>query len=112
LGGSVLDWVSRAGRASIVSVVKGLLIDGLAEGMVVEAGDPPLRRAIVIPGVGGFAEDAYRYYLSSIDSAGAGYRFGGQVPWPPEARSYAVTRTDERQYVADEVAPGAHHNGN
>jgi hypothetical protein len=75
--------------------MKGLLIDGPAAGMVVEAGDPPLRRAIVIPGEGGFAEVAYRYYLSSIDSAGAGYKFGGQVPWPPEAGSYAIAGTDQ-----------------
>ena len=79
--------------------------------MVVEAGEPPLRRAIVIPGEGGFAEDAYRYYLSSIDSAGASYAFGGMVPWPPEAGSQMIERTDRRDYVADEVAPGAHLNG-
>jgi hypothetical protein len=79
--------------------------------MVVEAGDPPLRRAVVIPSDGGFAEDAYRYYLSSVDAAGASYTFGGKVLWPPEAGSQVIVRTDQRAYVADEVAPGARHNG-
>jgi hypothetical protein len=79
--------------------------------MVVEADDPPLRRAIVILGDGRFAEDAYRYYLSSIDTAGASYVFGGEVPWPPEAGSHVIARRDQRPRVADEVAPGALHNG-
>jgi hypothetical protein len=79
--------------------------------MVVDAGEPPLRRAFVILGDSGFAEDAYRYYLSSIDAAGASYTFGGNVPWPPEAGSQMVARTARRGYVADEVAPGALHNG-
>ena len=92
--------------------MKGLLIDGPAAGMVVEAGEPPLRRAVVIPGDGGFAEEAYRYYLSSIDSAGASYVFGGQVLWPPEAGAEVIARTDRREHVADQVAPGARLNGN
>jgi len=80
--------------------------------MVVEAGDPPLRRAIVIPGASGFAEDAYRYYLSSIDPAGASYTFASTVAWPPEAGSQVIAQTDRRAYVADDVAPAARHNGN
>jgi hypothetical protein len=92
--------------------MKGLLIDGPAAGMVVEAGEPPKRRGIVVPDEGGFAEDAYRYYLSSVDSSGASYAFGGQVPWPPEARSQMIhPLTDRREDVPDEVAPGACDNG-
>ena len=80
--------------------------------MVVDAGEPPLRRGIVVAGEGGFAEDAYRYYLSSIDPSGATYTFGGKVPWPPEARSHMVRRlTDRREHVADELPPGARLNG-
>jgi hypothetical protein len=63
----------------------------------------------VIPGEGGFAEDAYRYYLSSIDSAGASYVFGGQVPWPPEAGSQVIARRPT--HLADKVAPGARLSG-
>ena len=96
----------------IVAVVKGLLIDGPAAGIVAEAGDPPVRRAIVVPGGGGFGEDAYRYYLKSIDAAGASYAFGGKVPWPPEARSQVIARADQRKHVADNVAPGAGQDGN
>jgi hypothetical protein len=90
-----------------------LLIDGPAAGLVVEVGEPLLRRGIVVPVEGGFAEDAYRYYLSSIDSSGASYRFGGKVTWPPEASSQMIRPLiDQREYVADEVAPGARHDGN
>jgi hypothetical protein len=92
--------------------MKGLLIDGPAAGMAVEVGEPPLRRAIVIPDGGGFAENAYRYYLRSIDSAGSSYMFGGEVLWPPEARSEVIARTDRRDHVADDAAPGALLNGN
>jgi hypothetical protein len=92
--------------------VKGLLIDGPAAGTVVDAGEPPLRRGIVVSGDGGIAEDAYRYHLSSIDSRGAVYSFGGNVPWPPEAGSNMIQPvTDEWRYVADEAAPGALLNG-
>jgi hypothetical protein len=91
--------------------MKGLLIDGPAQGMVVQAGDPPIRRAIVILGRDGFAEDAYRYYLNSTDSTEARYRFGGQVLWPPEASSEAISRTDQREHVADQASRGASQNG-
>ena len=98
--------------SSIVARMKGFLIDGPAAGTVVEAGEPAIRRGIVVPREGGFAEDAYRYYLRSIDSSGAAYTFGGKVPWPPEARSHFIRPLmDEREYAADEVAPGARHNG-
>src|SRR5262249_26810108 len=93
------------------AVMKGFLIDGPAQGLVVEAGDPPMRRAFVILRDGAFAEDAYRYYLNSNDSTGARYRFGGQVLWPPEASSEAISRTDRRQDMAYEVPPGADYNG-
>jgi hypothetical protein len=62
---------------------------------------------MVILGRGGFGEDAYRYYLNSLDSAGASYAFGGKVAWPLEARSQMIARTAHRAHVADEVAPGA-----
>jgi hypothetical protein len=82
--------------------------------MVVEAGDPPMRRGIVVPSDGGFGEDAFRYYLSSVDASGAAYLFGGKVPWPPEARTNMVRPlrlSDQREHVADDVAPGARRNG-
>jgi hypothetical protein len=66
----------------------------------------------VIPGEGGFGEDAYRYSLSSIDATGASYTFGGEVPWPPEAASQVTARADRRADAADEVAPAARHSGN
>ena len=52
---------------------------------MVEAGDPPVRRGVVVLDDGGFGEDAHRYYLSSIDSSGAVYTYGGAVWWPPDA---------------------------
>jgi hypothetical protein len=64
--------------------MKGFLKDGPAAGQVVEAGDPPIRRGVVVVGQGAFGEDAHRYYLTSIDSSGAVYGYGGTVPWPPE----------------------------
>jgi len=92
--------------------VKGLLIDGPAAGTVVETGDPPLRRAIIVLGRDGFGEDAYRYYLSSVDASGAAYRCGGKVAWPPEARSQMIARlADQREPIADETAPAARLNG-
>jgi hypothetical protein len=92
--------------------VKGLLIDGPGAGHVIEAGDPPARRGIVVLREGGFAEDAYRYYLSSIDAGGAAYTFGGDVAWPPEAGSQIVRPlVDAREHAADWIAPGARHNG-
>jgi hypothetical protein len=92
--------------------MKGLLIDGPGAGHVIDAGDPPARRGIVVLRDGGFAEDAYRYYLSSIDASGAVYTFGGEVPWPPEAGSQIVRPlVDAREDAADSIAPGARHNG-
>jgi hypothetical protein len=92
--------------------VKGLLIDGPGAGHVIDAGDPPARRGIVVLRDGGFAEDAYRYYLSSIDANAAMYTFGGEVPWPPEAGSQIVrTLVDAREHAMDSIAPGARHNG-
>jgi hypothetical protein len=71
--------------------MKGLLSDGPAAGQAVEAGDPPVRRGIVVLGEGGFGEDAHRYYLSSIDSSGAVFVYGGTVWWPLEAGPRVIT---------------------
>ncbi len=65
--------------------MKGFLKDGPAAGQAVEAGDPPIRRGVIVAGERTFGEEAYRYYLSSIDPSGAVYIYGGKVPWPPEA---------------------------
>ena len=65
--------------------MKGFLSDGPAAGQVVEAGDPPVRRGVIVLDNEGFGENAHRYYLSSIDSSGAVYVYGGAVWWPPEA---------------------------
>jgi hypothetical protein len=93
--------------------VKGLLIDGPAAGRIVEAGDPPVRRGIIVLSDDGFAADGYRYYLSSVDASSAGYTFAGTVAWPPEARSEIVrAASDRRAHVADETAPSASLNGN
>jgi hypothetical protein len=103
-----------SGRASpgYSARVKGLLIDGPAAGSVVEAGDPPVRRGIIVTSGDGFAEDAYRYYLSSVDASGASYVYGGKVEWPPQARSEVVGRlADRREPVADWSAPGVERNG-
>jgi hypothetical protein len=97
----------------IVAAVKGLLIDGPGAGQVVDAGDPPIRRAVVVPNPDGFSELAYRYYLESVDVDQATYRCAGQVEWPPEANSEIVRRlSDQREQLADTTAPGARRNGN
>jgi hypothetical protein len=92
--------------------VNGLLIDGPAAGSVVEVGDPAARRGIIVTSENGFAEDAYRYYLSSIDASGASYTYGGKVEWPPEASSHMVGQlADRREPVGDRTAPGVELNG-
>jgi hypothetical protein len=73
--------------------MKGHLKHGPAAGRVVEAGDPPIRRGIVVVGDGTFGEDAHRYYLSAVDDTEATYLHGGRVPWPPEASAAVVART-------------------
>jgi hypothetical protein len=94
--------------AGIVAAVQGLLIDGPGAGQVVDVGEPPVRRAVFVPAVGGFGERAYRYYLESVDIDQATYRCAGQVEWPPEASSEVVRRlSDQRQPSADATAPGA-----
>jgi hypothetical protein len=98
--------------AAIVRGVKGLLIDGPAAGSVIEAGDPPMRRGIIVQSQDGFAEDAYRYYLTGVDGSGAVYTYGGIVTWPPEAGSQMVRSTsDRREPVAERTAPEAELNG-
>ena len=93
--------------------MKGLLIDGPGAGQVVDAGDPPIRRAVVVAGSNGFGEPAYRYYLESVDIDQATYRCAGQVEWPPVATSEMVRRlSDQRAQLADATAPGAQLNGN
>jgi hypothetical protein len=95
-----------------VRVVKGLLIDGPAAGSVVEAGDPPVRRRIIVKARDGFSENAYRYHLTSVDGSGASYAYSGRAAWLPEARSQMVGHlADERKPVADEAAPSAKLNG-
>jgi hypothetical protein len=92
--------------------VKGLLIDGPGAGHVVDAGDPPLRRAVVVPGSDGFGELAYRYYLESVDIDQATYRCAGPVEWPPEATSEIVRRlSDEREQLEHTTATDAQLNG-
>jgi len=96
----------------IVRRVKGFLIDGPAAGSVIETGDPPARRGILVMSEDGFAEDAYRYYLSSIDAGVASYTFGGKVEWPPEAGSQMIgTLVDRREPVSDLPAPRVRLNG-
>jgi hypothetical protein len=95
-----------------VRAVNGVLIDGPAAGSVVDAGDPPVRRGIIVMAHDGFSENAYRYYLTSADGSGASYAYGGTVAWPPEARSQMVGHlADQRKPVADEAAPSAKLNG-
>ncbi len=92
--------------------MKGLLIDGPVAGTVVEVGEPPARRGIVVASENGFSEDAYRYYLSSIDASGASYAYGGKVEWPPEASSRMGGHLgDRREPVGDRTAPGVELNG-
>jgi hypothetical protein len=89
-----------------------MLIDGPSAGQVVDAGNPPIRRAVVVPGSDRFGEPAYRYYLESVDIAHATYRCAGQVEWPPEATSEIVRRlSDQREQLAHATAPGAELNG-
>ena len=98
--------------ADIVLAVQGLLIDGPSAGQVVEAGDPPVRRAVVVPGEQGFGELAYRYYLESVEFDRATYRCAGQVEWPPEASSQMVRRlSDPRQPSVDAAGTGRHFSG-
>jgi hypothetical protein len=65
--------------------MKGFLKDGPAAGHAVDAGDPPMRRGVIVLNTGGFGEDAHRYLLSAIDASGAVYSYGGKVSWAPEA---------------------------
>ena len=59
----------------------------------------------------GFSENAYRYYLTSVDGSGASNAYGGTV-WPPETRSQMVGHlVDDREPVADEAARSANLNG-
>lgn len=70
--------------------MKGHLKHGPADGQIVEAGDPPIRRGIVVVGDGPFGEEAHRYYLSTVDQTAATYLHGGRVSWPPEASAAVV----------------------
>jgi hypothetical protein len=108
-----LDRLAAVDRGGgIVAAVQGLLIDGPAAGQVVDAGEPPIRRAVVAPGASGFGELAYRYYLESVDFDQATYRCAGPVEWPPEASSEVVRRlSDQRQPSVEETPPGARLNG-
>jgi hypothetical protein len=93
--------------------MQGVLIDGPGAGEAVDVGDPPVRRAVFVRGVGGFGELAYRHYLESVDFDEARYRCAGQVEWPPEASSEIVRRlSDQQQPSADAAAPCARLNGN
>ena len=74
--------------------MKGFLKDGPAAGQAVEAGDPPIRRGVIVLDDGGFGEAAYRYYLSSVDASGAVYTYGGLVRWPPEAGPRVIRELD------------------
>jgi hypothetical protein len=65
--------------------MKGFLKDGPAAGQAIEAGDPPMRRGVIVLAAGGFGEAAHRYYLCAVDPSGAVYTHGGKVPWPPKA---------------------------
>jgi hypothetical protein len=96
----------------IVALVKGLLIDGPGAGQLVDAGNPPARRAVFVPTADGFSELAYRYYLVSTDLDRATYRCASQVEWAPEAISEIVRRlADQRELIADARMPGARLNG-
>ena len=65
--------------------MEGFLKDGPAAGHVIEVGDPPRRRGVIVLDSSGFGEDAHRYYLCALDSSGAVYTYRGSVSWPPEA---------------------------
>jgi len=69
----------------MAAAMKGFLTNGPAAGQIVEAGDPPVRRGVIVLGEEAFGEDAHRYYLTSVDASGAVCAYGGPVPWPPEA---------------------------
>jgi hypothetical protein len=71
--------------------MKGLLKGGPAADHAVEAGDPPIRRGIIVLGDRGFGEEAHRSYPTKIDPAGAVYTHGGPVHWPPEAGPVVVS---------------------
>jgi len=73
--------------------MKGYLTHGPAAGRIVEAGDPPIRRGVVVLGEGTFGEEAHRYYLSTVDDTGAIYVHGGIVSWPPESAAAATAET-------------------
>ncbi|MFZ0384695.1 MAG: hypothetical protein WAL22_03435 [Solirubrobacteraceae bacterium] len=47
--------------------MQGLLVDGPAAGQVVDAGEPPVRRAVLVANAGGFGELAYRYYPDAVN---------------------------------------------
>ena len=70
--------------------MKGRLKHGPADGQIVEAGDPPIRRGIIVVGEGTFGEEAHGYYLSTVDQTAATYLHGGRVSWPPEASAAVV----------------------
>jgi hypothetical protein len=74
--------------------MKGFLRDGPAAGHVVEVGDPPPRRGVIVLDRDGFGEDAHRYFLSAIDPTGAVYVHGGKVWWPLEAGPPVRKTTD------------------
>jgi hypothetical protein len=65
--------------------MKGFLKDGPAAVQVVDVGDPPMRRGVIV--LGDFGEGAHRYYLCSVDARGALYTHVGKVTWPPEVRA-------------------------
>jgi hypothetical protein len=89
-----------------------MLIDGPGAGQVVEAGDPPVRRAVVVPGAEGFGELAYRYYLASVDSGQAAYRCAGEVEWPPVASKEIVRRlADQPEQLTGSPVTAARLNG-
>jgi hypothetical protein len=87
--------------------VKGLLIDGPAAGKLIDAGEPPARRGVIVcdDHGDGFGEVAARYYLSSVDDGRAAYRFGGNVSWPPEASLQMVRERSESRPAAPDRVP-------
>jgi hypothetical protein len=101
--GGALDGLGRRASSSAFDrsiscrVMNGFLKDGPAAGQVVDAGDPPMRRGVIV--LGDFGEDAHRYYLCSVDPTGAVYTHVGKVSWPPEAGPQVI-----RQPPAELVA--------
>jgi hypothetical protein len=75
--------------------MNGFLKNGPAAGQVVEVGDPPARRGVIVLDPGGFGEQAHRYYLSAVDASGAVYTHGGVILWPPEAGPCVVRESVE-----------------